>query len=86
MDLSVSGMGSAQVDARGTAIMSPLPHYTYDIVVSCPRDCYGRIMKQHDVRTRLKTVAGMVIDEHSHFFKVLLLLSLPFVTIHAGYN
>ncbi|CAH2103765.1 unnamed protein product [Euphydryas editha] len=59
VDLSVSGVGSTRVDAHGTSLMSPLPHCTYDIIASSPRDCFGRIMKQHDIRTSLNTVAGM---------------------------
>nr|XP_026490166.1 solute carrier family 15 member 1-like [Vanessa tameamea] len=59
VELSVSGEGSARVDARGTALLSPLPHRTYDVTVICPRDCSGRIMKRYTVRTHLKTVAGM---------------------------
>ncbi|CAG9558631.1 unnamed protein product [Danaus chrysippus] len=59
VDIAVSGEGMARVDIHGTALMTPLLSRTYGIVVSCPRDCAGRIMKKHNFETKLKTVSEM---------------------------
>ncbi|CAH0716480.1 unnamed protein product, partial [Brenthis ino] len=76
VDVSV-GSASMRIESRGTSLMTPLTYRPYNIIATCPRDCAGRVMKQHTVRTNLKTVAGMFMpiiigqnsdDEISFYF------------------
>ncbi|XP_048004321.1 uncharacterized protein LOC125240471 [Leguminivora glycinivorella] len=61
VELTVRGAGAAGVllPARGSALLTPLPHAQLALHAACARSCDGRHMRQHEITTTVRTVAGL---------------------------
>ncbi|KAL4717830.1 hypothetical protein ACJJTC_000979 [Scirpophaga incertulas] len=59
VEVFVGGEAITPVERRGTALMTPLRHKVLSITATSPINCAGRVLKKHNIKENMKTVANM---------------------------